>query len=94
MAPRKKTDPANKVVAENRKARFNFDIQDTVEAGLVLHGTEVKSLRNGEANVSHALNHQKMSMLNELGLVVLVVSGLWVCYYLLLLLLLPPQLPP
>ncbi|WP_425418884.1 SsrA-binding protein SmpB [Oricola indica] len=54
MAPRKKTDPTNKVVAENRRARFNFDIQDTVEAGLVLHGTEVKSLRNGEANIAES----------------------------------------
>ncbi|GAB4359683.1 MAG: SsrA-binding protein SmpB [Oricola sp.] len=55
MAPgKKKSDPGRKLVAENRKARFNYDIQDTVEAGLVLQGTEVKSLRNGEANIAES----------------------------------------
>ena len=42
MATRKKSDPARKIVAENRRARFNYEIDDTVEAGLVLQGTEVK----------------------------------------------------
>jgi SsrA-binding protein len=46
-----KSDPNNKVVAENRKARFSYEILDTVEAGLVLTGTEVKSLRRGQANI-------------------------------------------
>lgn len=54
MAPKKKTDPARKLVAENRKARFNFEIQDTLEAGLVLHGTEVKALRGGQANIAES----------------------------------------
>ena len=55
MAPKKKNvEPARKLVAENRKARFNYEIQDTVEAGLVLQGTEVKSLRNGEANIAES----------------------------------------
>ena len=53
MAPRKK-DPANKVIAENRKARYNFAIEDVFEAGLMLTGTEVKSLRNGKANVAES----------------------------------------
>ena len=47
----RKADPNNKTVAENRKARFNYEVLDTVEAGLVLTGTEVKSLREGQANI-------------------------------------------
>jgi SsrA-binding protein len=45
-----------KVVADNRKARFNYAIGDTFEAGLALTGTEVKSLRQGKATIaeSHA----------------------------------------
>ena len=43
----RKADPNNKIVAENRKARFTYEMLDTVEAGLVLTGTEVKSLRAG-----------------------------------------------
>ena len=43
-----------KVVCENRRARFDFVIDDTVEAGLQLMGSEVKSLRNGEASLSDA----------------------------------------
>ena len=39
-----------KIIAENRKARFNYFIEETVEAGLALQGTEVKSLRQGRAN--------------------------------------------
>ena len=41
-------------VAENRKARFNYEIVDTLEAGLVLSGTEVKSLRTGKANIAES----------------------------------------
>jgi SsrA-binding protein len=41
-------------VAENRKARFNYSIEDTIEAGIVLVGTEVKSLRLGRATLSDA----------------------------------------
>lgn len=40
-----------KVVAENRKARHDYFIEDTYEAGLVLTGTEVKSLRAGQCNL-------------------------------------------
>ena len=43
-----------RVVAENRKARFNYEIMDTFEAGLVLTGTEVKSLREGKANIAES----------------------------------------
>ncbi|MGI9952172.1 SsrA-binding protein SmpB [Moorellaceae bacterium AZ2] len=40
-----------KVVTENRKARHDYTIEETLEAGIVLTGTEVKSLRGGKANI-------------------------------------------
>lgn len=43
-----------KVVAQNRKARHNYFIEDSLEAGLVLTGTEVKSLRAGQATLGDA----------------------------------------
>jgi SsrA-binding protein len=50
-----KTDDSGiKVVARNRRARHDYDLMEKVEAGLVLTGTEVKSLRNGKANLEDA----------------------------------------
>lgn len=49
-----KTDPGRRLVAENRKARFEYIITDTLEAGIVLTGTEVKSLRKGQANIAES----------------------------------------
>jgi len=46
MAKQKK-DPHNKVVGSNRKALFDYFIEEKVEAGLILVGTEVKALRGG-----------------------------------------------
>jgi SsrA-binding protein len=43
-----------KIIAENRKARFNFEILDTLEAGIVLQGTEVKSLRRNQSNIAES----------------------------------------
>ncbi len=43
-----------KTIAENRRARFDYFIEDVVEAGLVLTGTEVKSLRVGRANIAES----------------------------------------
>ena len=43
-----------KTVAENRKARFSYEVIDTYEAGLALTGTEVKSLREGHANIQES----------------------------------------
>ena len=43
-----------KVVADNRKARFNYEIGETFEAGIALTGTEVKSLRNGKATIAES----------------------------------------
>jgi SsrA-binding protein len=50
----KKDAPARRLVAQNRKARYDYFIDDKVEAGLVLTGTEVKSLRGGRASMSDA----------------------------------------
>lgn len=50
---KKKKAPGN-VVAQNRKARHDFLIEDTFEAGIVLHGSEVKSLRRGQASIADA----------------------------------------
>lgn len=53
MANKKKTkDQRNHVVATNRKARHDYEILDTYEAGMVLTGTEVKSLREGKASLA------------------------------------------
>src|SRR4249919_4365061 len=43
-----------KVVADNRKARFNYAIGETFEAGIALTGTEVKSLRTGKATIAES----------------------------------------
>jgi SsrA-binding protein len=45
---------AGRVIAENRRARFDYFLEDAVEAGLALTGTEVKSLRNGRANIAES----------------------------------------
>jgi SsrA-binding protein len=47
-------DPAVRVVARNKRAGFDFEIEERVEAGLVLVGSEVKSLRAGNANLADA----------------------------------------
>ncbi|MBA3431052.1 MAG: SsrA-binding protein SmpB [Actinobacteria bacterium] len=52
--PHSPTDSGRKVITDNRKARFNYSIEDSVEAGLALTGTEVKSCREGRANLADA----------------------------------------
>jgi SsrA-binding protein len=47
-------EKGRKLIAQNRKARYDYHIHDTYEAGLVLSGTEVKSLREGRANLTDA----------------------------------------
>ncbi|MGL4443466.1 MAG: SsrA-binding protein SmpB [Alsobacter sp.] len=54
-----KNDPNYKVAAENRKARFNYEIGETFEAGIMLSGTEVKSLRGGRATISESYAGEK-----------------------------------
>jgi SsrA-binding protein len=54
MAPGKKSDPNSKLVAENRRARYEYAIEDTLECGIMLEGSEVKSLRIGGANIAES----------------------------------------
>jgi SsrA-binding protein len=46
--------PARKLIAENRRARFDYFLEDNIEAGIMLTGTEVKALRNGRANIAES----------------------------------------
>ncbi|MEM9044438.1 MAG: SsrA-binding protein SmpB [Pseudomonadota bacterium] len=50
----KTKNPNIKLAAENRKARHNYFIEDSMEAGIVLIGSEVKSLRSGQANIAES----------------------------------------
>ena len=49
-----KTDPNYKVIAENRRARYDYAIEDDLEVGIVLQGSEVKSLRENSANIAES----------------------------------------
>ncbi|MFA5581241.1 MAG: SsrA-binding protein SmpB [Paracoccaceae bacterium] len=49
-----KTDPNYKVIAENRRARYDYAIEDDIECGIVLTGSEVKSLRVGQSNIAES----------------------------------------
>ena len=55
----KKSDPERKMVAQNRKARHNYFIDEVLEAGIMLAGTEVKSLRQGKATIVDAYASDK-----------------------------------
>ena len=50
----KDVKPDRKIVADNRRARYDYEIGDTFEAGLMLTGTEVKSLRTGKATIAES----------------------------------------
>lgn len=64
----KKPNTTNfKVIADNRKARFDYEIVEQVEAGLALMGTEVKSLRLGRASIKEAYAREKDGELWLLG---------------------------
>jgi len=52
--PNKPTIVVSGTVAENRRARFDYEILDTLEAGIMLTGTEVKSLRQGHAQIAES----------------------------------------
>mgnify|MGYP003458232689 FL=1 len=49
-----KSDPNYKVIAENRRARFDYFIENDLEAGIILTGSEVKSLRTGQSNIAES----------------------------------------
>jgi SsrA-binding protein len=59
MAPKKDKDAAGKIAADNRKARHNYFIEETVEAGVMLTGTEIKSLRGGKATIGESYAQSK-----------------------------------
>ena len=50
----KKDTPTGRPVAQNRRARYDYAIEDTLEAGLVLTGSEVKALRHSQASINEA----------------------------------------
>ncbi|MFN3936400.1 MAG: SsrA-binding protein SmpB [Gemmobacter sp.] len=50
----KKSDPNSRLIAENRRARFDYHITEDLEAGIVLTGSEVKSLRSGQSNIAES----------------------------------------
>ncbi len=49
-----KPNPNIKTIAENRKARYNYAIEDDIEVGIMLQGSEVKSLREGKAQITES----------------------------------------
>lgn len=61
-----------KIIAQNRKAYFNYSIEEEIEAGLVLIGTEVKALRDGRVNLNDAYIAE---VGNELMLVNLIIGA-------------------
>ena len=61
QAASKAKEPAARLVAENRKARFRFEILDTLECGIALVGSEVKSLREGKLSLEEAYARVKGS---------------------------------
>lgn len=54
MAQKKKSDPNYKVIAENRRARYDYAIESDIECGIQLMGSEVKSLRSGQSNIAES----------------------------------------
>lgn len=51
---KQKTNPNYKVIAENRRARYDYAIDDDLECGVMLHGSEVKSLRENSGNIAES----------------------------------------
>lgn len=49
-----KSDPNYRIIAENRRARYDYAIEEDLECGIMLHGSEVKSLRGGKANIAES----------------------------------------
>lgn len=49
-----KSDPNYKIIAENRRARFDYAIESDIEVGIILTGSEVKSLRTGQSNIAES----------------------------------------
>ncbi len=56
---KKKTSPGLKIICLNRKASFNFFFEDLIEAGIVLKGSEIKSVREGKVNIADSYAVEK-----------------------------------
>ena len=56
---KKKTDPGLKIICLNRKASFNYFFEDLIEAGIVLKGSEIKSIRDGKVNIADSYAIEK-----------------------------------
>ena len=56
---KKKTNPGLKMICLNRKASFNYFFEDLLEAGIVLKGSEIKSIREGKVNISETYAIEK-----------------------------------
>ena len=54
-----KTNPGLKIICLNRKASFNYFFEQLIEAGIVLKGSEIKSIRNGKVNISDSYAVEK-----------------------------------
>ena len=55
----KKTNPGLKIICLNRKASFNYFFEDLLEAGIVLKGSEIKSIRSGKVNIADSYAIEK-----------------------------------
>jgi SsrA-binding protein len=55
----KKKEDGFKIIADNRKARYSYAIESTLEAGIILMGSEVKSLRSGKTTIGESYAHAK-----------------------------------
>ena len=56
---KKKTNPGLKIICLNRKARFNYFFENIYEAGVVLKGSEIKSIRQGKVNIADSYGIEK-----------------------------------
>ena len=56
---KRKTNPGLKIICLNRKARFNYFFEDIYEAGVVLKGSEIKSIRQGKVNIADSYGIEK-----------------------------------
>ena len=56
---KKRTNPGLKIICLNRKASFNYFFENLIEAGIVLKGSEIKSIRNGKVNIANSYAVEK-----------------------------------
>ena len=63
----RKTNPGLKIICLNKKASFNYFFEDLLEAGIVLKGSEIKSVRNGKINIaeSYAVENGEIFLINS-----------------------------